>query len=187
MKKRFNVKSRITALVLSVLLLIGAVPVQVSAAQASVNHILLNGMDEDADIKLTELGNTDKQLVVMSFDDGSKPEYFRQFFYSISNETTVSLPQIIKDDNTMDLQSFVYSQSETPSKNDIIVTWTDANKSFDSNTTAKEIASSMRISIAVMNSDGLNFPFGAYTISVGKEDSEDENDNTGKDDNSLLL
>lgn len=185
MKKRFNVKSRITALVLSVLLLIGAVPVQVSAAQTSEKHILMEGMNSDADIKLAELGNTDKQLVVMLMDDYEKAAYFRRLYYCISNETAVSAPRSIKDDDTLDLQPFVYSQSETPSKNDTIITWTEANKEIDSDMTAKEIASSMRISIVVMNSEGLNFPFDPYTISVGKEESnsEDENDNTGKDDN----
>ena len=166
-KKLFSVKSKITALVLSVLLLIGTVPIQVSAAQTSSNVTLLNGMNEDADIKFAELGNTDKQLAVMLIDLGNGPEYFRQLFYSISNGITVSLPRSIKNDNTTDLQPFVYSQSESPSKNDIIFTWTEADKEFDSNTTAEEIAGSMRISIAVMNSESHDFPFGAYNISVG--------------------
>lgn len=167
-KKLFSVKSKITALVLSVLLLIGTVPIQVSAAQTSSNVTLLNGMNEDADIKFAELGNTDKQLAVMLIDLSNGPEYFRQLFYSISNGITVSLPRSIKNDNTTDLQPFVYSQSESPSKNDIIFTWTEADKEFDSNTTAEEIAGSMRISIAVMNSESHDFPFGAYNISVGK-------------------
>ena len=59
-KKLFSVKSKITAFVLSVLLLIGTVPIQVSAAQTSSNSILLNGMNANADIKFVELGNTDK-------------------------------------------------------------------------------------------------------------------------------
>ena len=171
-KKLFSVKSKITALVLSVLLLIGTVPIQVSAAQTSSNVVLRNGMNEDADIKFVELGNTDKQLAVMLMDYGNGPKYFRQLFYSISNGTTVSVPRSIKDDDTTDLQPFVYSQSESPSKNDIIITWTDANKKFDSNTTAEEIAGSMRIGIAVMNSENHELPFGGYNISVGKGENE---------------
>ena len=174
-KKLFSVKSKITALALCVLLLIGTVPIQVSAAQTSSDVTLLNGMNEDADIKFVELGNTDKQLAVMLMDYGNGPEYFRQLFYSISNGITVSLPRSIKDDNTTDLQPFVYSQSESPSKNDIIITWTDTDKKFDSNTTAEEIAGSMRISIAVMNSESHDFPFGAYNISVGKNANEGNN------------
>lgn len=177
-KKLFSVKSKITALALCVLLLIGTVPIQVSAAQTSSNVVLRNGMNEDADIKFVELGNTDKQLAVMLMDYGNGPKYFRQLFYSISNGTTVSVPRSIKDDDTTDLQPFVYSQSESPSKNDIIITWTDANKKFDSNTSPEKIASSMRISIAVMNSESLDFPFGAYNISIGKG----ENDNATESD-----
>lgn len=174
-KKLFSVKSKITALALCVLLLISTVPIQVSAAQTSSDVTLLNGMNKDADIKFAKLGNTDKQLAVMLMDYGDGPEYFRQLFYSISNGITVSLPCSIKDDNTTDLQPFVYSQSESPSKNDIIITWTDADKKFDSNTTAEEIAGSMRISIAVMNSESHDFPFGAYNISVGKNANEGNN------------
>ena len=171
-KKLFSVKSKITALVLSVLLLIGTVPIQVSAAQTSSNVVLRNGMNEDADIKFVELGNTDKQLAVMLMDYGNGPKYFRQLFYSFSNGTTVSVPRSIKDDDTTDLQPFVYSQSESPSKNDIIITWTDTDKEFDSNTTAEEIAGSMRIGIAVMNIESRDLPFGAYNISVGKGENE---------------
>lgn len=174
-KKLFSVKSKITALALCVLLLIGTVPIQVSAAQTSSNVVLRNGMNEDADIKFVELGNTDKQLAVMLMDYGNGPKYFRQLFYSISNGTTVSVPRSIKDDDTTDLQPFVYSQSESPSKNDIIITWTDTDKEFDSNTSPEKIASSMRISIAVMNSESLDFPFGAYNISVGKNANEGNN------------
>ena len=174
-KNLFSVKSKITALVLSVLLLIGTVPIQVSAAQTSSNVVLRNGMNEDADIKFVELGNTDKQLAVMLMDYGNGPKYFRQLFYSISNGTTVSVPRSIKDDDTTDLQPFVYSQSESPSKNDIIITWTDTDKEFDSNTTAEEIAGSMRIGIAVMNSESHEMPFGAYNISVGKNANEGNN------------
>lgn len=171
-KKLFSVKSKITALVLSVLLLIGTVPIQVSAAQTSSNVVLRNGMNEDADIKFVELGNTDKQLAVMLMDYGNGPKYFRQLFYSISNGTTVSVPRSIKDDDTTDLQPFVYSQSESPSKNDIIITWTDTDKEFNSNTSPEKIAGSMRIGIAVMNIESRELPFGAYNISMGKGENE---------------
>ena len=175
-KKLFSVKSKITALVLSVLLLIGTVPIQVSAAQTSSDVTLLNGMNKDADIKFVEFGNSDKQLAVMLVDDKGEEAYFRQLCQSIiTDETSVSIPRSIKDDNTTDLQPFVYSQSESPSKNDIIITWTDADKKFDSKTTAEEIAGSMRISIAVMNSESHDFPFGAYNISVGKNANEGNN------------
>ena len=175
-KKLFSVKSKITALALSVLLLIGTVPIQVSAAQTSSDVTLLNGMNKDADIKFVEFGNSDKQLAVMLVDDKGEEAYFRQLCQSIiTDETSVSIPRSIKDDNTTDLQPFVYSQSESPSKNDIIITWTDADKKFDSNTTAEEIAGSMRISIAVMNSESHDFPFGAYNISVGKNANEGNN------------
>ena len=175
-KKLFSVKSKITALALCVLLLIGTVPIQVSAAQTSSDVTLLNGMNKDADIKFVEFGNSDKQLAVMLVDDKGEEAYFRQLCQSIiTDETSVSIPRSIKDDNTTDLQPFVYSQSESPSKNDIIITWTDADKKFDSKTTAEEIAGSMRISIAVMNSESHDFPFGAYNISVGKNANEGNN------------
>lgn len=175
-KKLFSVKSKITALALCVLLLIGTVPIQVSAAQTSSDVTLLNGMNEDADIKFVEFGNSDKQLAVMLVDDKGEEAYFRQLCQSIiTDETSVSIPRSIKDDNTTDLQPFVYSQSESPSKNDIIITWTDADKKFDSKTTAEEIAGSMRISIAVMNSKSHDFPFGAYNISVGENANEGNN------------
>lgn len=116
-KKLFSVKSKITALALCVLLLIGTVPIQVSAAQTSSDVTLLNGMNEDADIKFVEFGNSDKQLAVMLVDDKGEEAYFRQLCQSIiTDETSVSIPRSIKDDNTTDLQPFVYSQSESPSK-----------------------------------------------------------------------
>ena len=175
-KKLFSVKSKITALALCVLLLIGTVPIQVSAAQTSSDVTLLNGMNEDADIKFVEFGNSDKQLAVMLMYDYEGDRSFRRLYKSISGGTSVSVPRSIKDDDTTDLQPFVYSQSESPSKNDIIITWTDADKKFDSNTTAEEIAGSMRISIAVMNSESLDFPFDAYNISVGKDGIENTNE-----------
>lgn len=116
-KKLFSVKSKITALALCVLLLIGTVPIQVSAAQTSSDVTLLNGMNRDADIKFVEFGNSDKQLAVMLVDDKGEEAYFRQLCQSIiTDETSVSIPRSIKDDNTTDLQPFVYSQSESPSK-----------------------------------------------------------------------
>ena len=174
-KKLFSVKSKITALALSVLLLIGTVPIQVSAAQTSSDVTLLNGMNKDADIKFVEFGNSDKQLAVMLMYDYEEDISFRQLCQSITDGTRVSIPRSIKDDNTTDLQPFVYSQSESPSKNDIIITWTDADKKFDSKTTAEEIAGSMRIGIAVMNSGSHDFPFDAYNISVGKNANEGNN------------
>lgn len=191
-KQHFNVKSKITALVLVVMLIVGAVPISVSAAQTSANYTLMEGMNSDADIKFVELGNTDKQLAVMLMDTGEGPEYCRQLYYSIARDGSVSVPRSIKDDNTTDLQPFVYSQSETSSKKDIIITWTEADKEFELGTPTdeddlekmrREIASSMRIGIAVLNSENLNLPFGAYNINVGKNDSTDEDDNTGKDGN----
>lgn len=108
-KKLFSVKSKITALALCVLLLIGTVPIQVSAAQTSSDVTLLNGMNKDADIKFVEFGNSDKQLAVMLADDNGEEAYFRQLCQSITDETSVSIPRSIKDDNTTDLQPFVYS------------------------------------------------------------------------------
>ena len=61
-KKLFSVKSKITALALSVLLLIGTVPIQVSAAQTSSNVVLRNGMNEDADIKFSTAFQTAQQF-----------------------------------------------------------------------------------------------------------------------------
>ena len=100
-KKLFSVKSKITALALSVLLLIGTVPIQVSAAQTSSDVTLLNGMNKDADIKFVEFGNSDKQLAVMLVDDKGEEAYFRQLCQSIiTDETSVSIPRSIKDDNS---------------------------------------------------------------------------------------
>lgn len=187
-KQHFNVKSKITALVLVVMLIVGAVPISVSAAQTSANYTLMEGMNSDADIKFVELGNTDEQLVVMLMDDREGSEYCRRLYYSIARDGSVSVPRSIKDDNTTDLQPFVYSQSESPSKNDIIITWTEADKEFelgaptdedDLEKMRREIASSMRIGIAVLNSENLNLPFGAYNINVGKG----ENENVNEDDN----
>lgn len=100
-------------------------------------------------------------------------------YYSFeSSYGTFSVPSLLKDDTTCDMQAYVYTDSHESNNNNIIITWTDADKEITKANTVEEeeekkaeTAGSMRISIAVMNSQTLAPSFEPYnTFTTGDSD-----------------
>lgn len=176
-KKRFNAKSKITALVLSLLLIIGMIPLQVFAAEPTEDTVLMEGMIPTGEVKVAQFPNSSTQLVLMTMDS-RESSFARELFYSISKDgLSYSIPLRVKKDLTNDLYPFIYTPTGSSSQNDLIITWTDADKKFDTDISPEDAASSMRISIAVMNGESLSFSVEPYTFSVPEaKDSADESE-----------
>lgn len=166
-QKHFSTNSKITALVLSLLLIIGMIPLQVSAAEPTKNTILMEGINPTAEVKVVQFPNSSTQLMLLTCDSGETPTFARELYYSISRDgLSYSRPTRVKSDLTNDLYPFIYTPTGSSSQNDLIFTWTDADKVFDTDITPEGAANSMRISIAVMNSESLSFSVEPYTFSV---------------------
>ena len=116
----------------------------------------------------------------MADDNGDNAEGNNGIYYSIeypNYENSFSIPVALKDDKTCDMQEFVYTDSHASNDNNIIITWTDANKEIMKASSAKKeeaakaaVAGSMRISIAVMNSQTLALSFAPYTFTGSDSD-----------------
>lgn len=166
-QKHFSTNSKITALVLSLLLIIGMIPLQVSAAEPTHDTILMEGINPTAEVKVAQFPNSSTQLMLLTCDSGETPTFARELYYSISRDgLSYSRPTRVKSDLTNDLYPFIYTPTGSSSQNDLIFTWTDADKVFDTDITPEGAANSMRISIAVMNSESLSFSVEPYTFSV---------------------
>ncbi len=166
-QKLFSTNSKITALVLSLLLIIGMIPLQVSAAEPTKNTVLMEGINPTAEVKVAQFPNSSTQLMLLTCDSGETPTFARELYYSISRDgLSYSRPTRVKSDLTNDLYPFIYTPTGSSSQNDLIFTWTDADKVFDTDITPEGAANSMRISIAVMNSESLSFSVEPYTFSV---------------------
>lgn len=166
-QKHFSTNSRITALVLSLLLIIGMIPLQVSAAEPTKNTILMEGINPTAEVKVAQFPNSSTQLMLLTCDSGETPTFARELYYSISRDgLSYSRPLQVKSDLTNDLYPFIYTPTVSSSQKDLIITWTDADKVFDTDITPEGAANSMRISIAVMNGESLSFSVEPYTFSV---------------------
>ena len=166
-QKHFSTNSKITALVLSLLLIIGMIPLQVSAAEPTHDTILMEGINPTAEVKVAQFPNSSTQLMLLTCDSGETPTFARELYYSISRDgLSYSRPTRVKSDLTNDLYPFIYTPTGSSSQNDLVFTWTDADKVFDTDITPEGAANSMRISIAVMNSESLSFSVEPYTFSV---------------------
>ena len=166
-QKHFSTNSKITALVLSLLLIIGMIPLQVSAAEPTHDTILMEGINPTAEVKVAQFPNSSTQLMLLTCDSGETPTFARELYYSISRDgLSYSRPTQVKSDLTNDLYPFIYTPTGSSTQNDLIFTWTDADKVFDTDITPEVAANSMRISVAVMNSESLSFSVEPYTFSV---------------------
>ena len=166
-QKHFSTNSKITALVLSLLLIIGMIPLQVSAAEPTHDTILMEGINPTAEVKVAQFPNSSTQLMLLTCDSGETPTFARELYYSISRDgLSYQRPTQVKSDLTNDLYPFIYTPTGSSTQNDLIFTWTDADKVFDTDITPEVAANSMRISVAVMNSESLSFSVEPYTFSV---------------------
>ncbi len=177
-RKKLKKRTGIKALGLALLLMMGLIPTGVSAAESKEDRILLEGMGVFSETKLVQIPNSSRKMLVMSLDSGENAEGNNGIYYSIeSSYGTFSLPSLLKDDRTCDMQAYVYTDSHASNDNNIIITWTDANKAVmkaSSNEKMEEakaaVAGSMRISIAVMNSQTLALSFAPYTFTGSDSD-----------------
>ena len=177
-KKNIKKRTGIKALGLALLLMMGLIPTGVSAAESKDDIPLIGGMRVFSETKLVQIPNSSRKILVMSLDNGENAEGNNGIYYS--NETSYgsfSVPHLLKDDTTCDMQPYVYADSHASNDNNIIITWTDANKEImkaSSNEKMEEakakVAGSMRISIAVMNSQTLAPSFEPYTFTGSDSD-----------------
>lgn len=177
-RKKIKKRTGIKALGLALLLMMGLVPTGVSAAESKDDIVLLGGMGVFSETKLVQIPNSSRKMLVMSLDNGDNEVGNNGIYYSIeSSYGTFSVPCLLKDDTTCDMQEFVYTDSHASNDNNIIITWTDANKAVMKASSAKKeeaakaaVAGSMRISIAVMNSQDFTIPFEPYTFTTSDSD-----------------
>ena len=159
-KKKCCKPAGLMALVLALILLAGMVPVRASAAESKENNILLEfGSPDYCRLKSAKLpGWTDADLLLYSWYWNGYEEECAKLYYSVSREgDRVSVPQEIQDDETWDMDPFIFTDNDATFNNNMLVAWTDANKKFDGTETKDEIAGSMRISVTALKSSTLVF------------------------------
>lgn len=177
-KKNIKKRTGIKALGLALLLMMGLIPTGVSAAESKDDILLIGGMEAFSETKLVQIPNSSRKMLVMSLDNPDNEVGNNGIYYSFeSSYGTFSVPSLLKDDTTCDMQAYVYTDSHESNNNNIIITWTDADKEITKANTVEEeeekkaeTAGSMRISIAVMNSQTLAPSFEPYTFTTGDSD-----------------
>ena len=160
------------ALVLALILLAGMVPVRASAAESKENNILLEfGSPDYCRLKSAKLpGWTDADLLLYSWYWNGYEEECAKLYYSVSREgDRVSVPQEIQDDETWDMDPFIFTDNDATFNNNMLVAWTDANKKFDGTETKDEIAGSMRISVTALKSSTLVFANQILTVTKSSD------------------
>lgn len=150
-KNGFIAKTKTTLVVLLSLLIAGLISGTAFAAEAAKDNVLKEGVASYSEVKLVEFPNSTKKILVYTDDDSAANEWSAGRLYcSFSSDgNSFAVPKALKDDETWDMQPFVYVDG-----NVAVVTWTDANKGFDENTTTDAMVSSMGLSIAIVDSNG---------------------------------
>ena len=150
-KNGFIAKTKTTLVVLLSLLIAGLISGTAFAAEAAKDNVLKEGVASYSEVKLVEFPNSTKKILVFTDDDEAANEWSAGRLYcSFSSDgDSFAVPKALKDDGTWDMQPFVYVDG-----NVAVVTWTDANKGFDENTTTDAMVSSMGLSIAIVDSNG---------------------------------
>ena len=178
------------ALVLALILLAGMVPVKASAAESKENNILLEfGSPDYCRLKSAKLpGWTDADLLLYSWYLNGYEEDCAKLYYSVSREgDMVSVPQEIQDDETWDMDPFLFTDNDATFNNNMIVAWTDANKKFDGSETKNEIAGSMRISVTALKSSTLVFANQILTVTKSSDNVSMYNPHVTKVGDKILI
>ncbi|MCI7504307.1 MAG: hypothetical protein MSA76_11830 [Clostridium sp.] len=103
--------------------------------------------------------------------DGDGQDCAKLYWSGSSEEyANVSRPTEIQDDKTWDMDPFLFTDPDDTFNNNMIITWTDANKKFDGTETKDEIAGSMRISVRALKSSTI--VFSDKILTVTKESSD---------------
>lgn len=178
------------ALVLALILLAGMVPVKASAAESKENNILLEfGSPDYCRLKSAKLpGWTDADLLLYSWYWNGYEEECAKLYYSVSREgDRVSVPQEIQDDETWDMDPFIFTDNDATFNNNMLVAWTDANKKFDGSETKDEIAGSMRISVTALKSSTLVFSNQILTVTKSSDTVSTYNPHVTKVGDKILI
>lgn len=178
------------ALVLALILLAGMVPVKASAAESKENNILLEfGSPGYCRLKSAKLpGWTDADLLLYSWYLNGYEEECAKLYYSVSREDDrVSVPQEIQDDETWDMDPFIFTDNDATFNNNMFVAWTDANKKFDGSETKNEIAGSMRISVTALKSSTLVFANQILTVTKSSDNVSMYNPHVTKVGDKILI
>lgn len=178
------------ALVLALILLAGMVPVKASAAESKENNILLEfGSPDYCRLKSAKLpGWTDADLLLYSWYWNGYEEECAKLYYSVSREgDRVSVPQEIQDDETWDMDPFIFTDNDATFNNNMFVAWTDADKKFDGSETKNEIAGSMRISVTALKSSTLVFANQILTVTKSSDNVSMYNPHVTKVGDKILI
>lgn len=110
-------------------------------------------------------------LLYSWYMDGDGQDCAKLYWSGSSEEyANVSRPTEIQDDKTWDMDPFLFTDPDDTFNNNMIITWTDANKKFDGTETKDEIAGSMRISVRALKSSTI--VFSDKILTVTKESSD---------------
>lgn len=189
-KKKCCKPAGLMALVLALILLAGMVPVKASAAESKENNILLEfGSPDYCRLKSAKLpGWTDADLLLYSWYWNGYEEECAKLYYSVSREgDRVSVPQEIQDDETWDMDPFIFTDNDATFNNNMLVAWTDANKKFDGTETKDEIAGSMRISVTALKSSTLVFANQILTVTKSSDNVSMYNPHVTKVGDKILI
>ena len=133
-------------------------------------------------------GWTYADLLLYSWYWNGYEEECAKLYYSVSREgDRVSVPQEIQDDETWDMDPFIFTDNDATFNNNMLVAWTDANKKFDGTETKDEIAGSMRISVTALKSSTLVFANQILTVTKSSDNVSMYNPHVTKVGDKILI
>lgn len=190
-KEKKNYKSvKLVVFVLVFILLVNTVPVKVSAAESKEDVYLMHyGNPDYCRLKGAKLPGTNLDLLLYSWYIDSDGQDCAKLYWSGSSEeyANVSRPEEIQDDETWDMDPFLFTDLDDTFNNNMIITWTDANKKFDGTETKDEIAGSMRISVRALKSSTIVFSDKILTVTKESSDVSAYNSHITKFGDKILI
>jgi len=190
-KEKKNYKSvKLVVFVLVFILLVNTVPVKVSAAESKEDvYLMYYGNPDYCRLKGAKLPGTSSDLLLYSWYMDSDGQDCAKLYWSGSSEeyANVSPPTEIQDDKTWDMDPFLFTDTDDTFNNNMIITWTDANKKFDGTETKDEIAGSMRISVRALKSSTVVFSDKILTVTKESSDVSAYNSHVTKFGDKILI
>ena len=190
-KEKKNYKSvKLVVFVLVFILLVNTVPVKVSAAESKEDvYLMYYGNPDYCRLKGAKLPGTSSDLLLYSWYMDSDGQDCAKLYWSGSSEeyANVSRPEEIQDDETWDMDPFLFTDTDDTFNNNMIITWTDANKKFDGTETKDEIAGSMRISVRALKSSTVVFSDKILTVTKESSDVSAYNSHITKFGDKILI
>ena len=122
-----------------------------NASEGTKETTLLEGMNENPQIKLANLGNG-KVLMVLIYDDGERSAVNkRTAYYSIYSSDRWSVPGILDDDGTLD----DYPNLTDLGDGRILITWSSADVVLPDGATVEDAMKSMNIKARFLDKETL--------------------------------